>query len=328
MKKVRTPDYNYDFNPETGLFVRWGKTPDDDPKWSPLGAEIADIEISTICHGINGVPCAYCYKSNVGKGHNMSLNTFKKIFKNLPTNITQIAFGIGDIDSNPDMLDIFRYCRENGVIPNVTINGDRLSKYMVESLVEVCGAVAVSNHGNKDICYGAVKALTDAGLKQVNIHQVLCKETLDECYEVISDVETDPRLANLNALVFLSIKTIGRGRLMHKVSEEEFASVVELAMEFRIPFGFDSCSCNKFLRVTAHKHPELAIFAEPCESTLFSIYINVFGYVYPCSFAEEGNMWLGDATKTPLNTIWKSRKCNDFRKMLERSCRSCPIHDV
>ena len=61
-KRVRSEYYNYDFNKETGFFARWGKTFTDDPKLSPFGPEILDIEISVgECSG----NCSFCYKLNV-----------------------------------------------------------------------------------------------------------------------------------------------------------------------------------------------------------------------------------------------------------------------
>ncbi len=203
MKKVRTPDYNYNFNPKNGAFVRWGKTLKDDPTWSPLGPEIMDIEISTICHGI-GMPCTFCYKSNLAQGRNMSLETFKRMFDKFPPNLTQIAFGIGDIDGNPDMIGIFQHCRDNGVIPNVTINGARLTDGYANTLSQLCGAVAVSRYNPKDVCYDAVKKLTDLGMDQVNIHMLVSEQTFKGCLEVLDEIKTDPRLSKLNAVVFLA----------------------------------------------------------------------------------------------------------------------------
>lgn len=84
-KIVASPYYNYVFDKETGYFARWGETKEQDPWMSPLGPEIADIEISTVCNGIgkdmsNRKPCSWCYKSNTGCGENMTLDTFKKVF--------------------------------------------------------------------------------------------------------------------------------------------------------------------------------------------------------------------------------------------------------
>jgi len=94
-----SPEYNYVFNKLNGNMMSWGKTPDEDPDVCPYGPVIADIEISTICHGINGTPCSFCYKSNTAKGENMSFETFKKIFDILPKTLNQIAFGVGSISN-------------------------------------------------------------------------------------------------------------------------------------------------------------------------------------------------------------------------------------
>ena len=61
MKFCLSKHYNYAMNVRTGGFARWGKTKDHDPIMSVLGPELADIEISTICHGINGKPCKFCF---------------------------------------------------------------------------------------------------------------------------------------------------------------------------------------------------------------------------------------------------------------------------
>ena len=97
VKICRFTNYNYNFDKQTGFFARWGKTKEEDPKYSPVGPEILDLEISEICHGINGTPCKFCYKSNTGTGKNMSFETFKTIFCKMPKTLTQIAFGIGSI---------------------------------------------------------------------------------------------------------------------------------------------------------------------------------------------------------------------------------------
>jgi hypothetical protein len=67
-KYFKSSNYNYRFNLNNGFFARWGKTFDHDPPYSPFGPEIADIEISTICPGIDGIHCPYCYKANTKTG--------------------------------------------------------------------------------------------------------------------------------------------------------------------------------------------------------------------------------------------------------------------
>ena len=180
MKRVRTPEYNYNFNESNGYFERWGKNYLDDPQYSPIGAEILDLEVSTICHG----GCTHCYKSNVAKGKNMTFKTFKIVFDKMPKTLTQIAFGIGDFYGNPDLPKMFEYCRKNNVVPNITVHGFDIDENAVNILAKYCGAVAVSNYG-KESCYGTVKKLTDAGMNQINIHQLLSEETLILAYKLL-----------------------------------------------------------------------------------------------------------------------------------------------
>ena len=76
--------YNYFFNKKNGYFMRWGKQKEDNPDFAPF-PEIADMEISTICHGIpneKGIltPCPFCYKGNTSIGKNMTLEEFKVVF--------------------------------------------------------------------------------------------------------------------------------------------------------------------------------------------------------------------------------------------------------
>jgi len=305
-KILESENYKFVFDKKTGRFARWGKTQEDDGDLSLGLPEIADIEISTICHGINGKPCAFCYKANSGSGKNMTLETFKKLFHKLPLTVGQIAFGIGDIDSNPDMFDIFEYSRAHGVIPNVTVNGWNIGDY-AERLSNVLGAIAVSNY-DYDLCCTAVKQLTDTGMTQVNIHNFLSQETLEQTWKLLKNVKTDPRLAKLNAIVMLSLKKQGRAKSgFNRVSDEDFKELVFYALENNIGFGFDSCTAAKFadvIRDTKY-YASTKDMIEPCESTLYSVYINCDAEMFPCSFGEGADDW-----KEGLNVL----ECNNFLK--------------
>ncbi len=331
IKEVNSEDYNYIFNRKTGFFVRWGKTIKDDPEYSPYGPEIADIELSTTC--TKG--CNFCYKSNKGKGKNMTLETFKQVFDKLPENLTQIAFGIGDIDANPDLFKIMWYCRENAIIPNITINGERMTNYDYERLAGVCGAVAVSSY-DKNTCYSAVKQLTDRGMTQINIHALLAQETLSNCMDLLTDRATDYRLAKLNAIVFLWLKPIGlRNKYSMLKSMPKYKALIQKAMKNNISFGFDSCTASNFLKATkTHKNFEYyKTVSEPCESTLFSIYISVDGLAFPCSFAETAYRGVNVNCDNFIDDVWNSEEFVNFRRQLinnkdDNGCRQCIIYNL
>lgn len=327
-KAVSSENYNYMFNKKSGLFHRWGAEPKDDPDYSPFGCEIADIEIGTSC----SQGCKFCYKSNTPVGKNMSYETFVKIFNKLPKTLTQIAFGIGDIDGNPDLWKIMRHCREHGIIPNITINGFRMNQNPEYDgrLAEICGAVAVSLY-DYDICYNEVQALGKLGMKQVNIHCLLSEETFGKCMQVAEDSLRNSRLKkNLNAIVYLWLKPKGRGKVLHQVSKQNYERLLKYLTKNNIRFGFDSCSAPHAMKYL----PDFKECIEPCESTLFSVYINVDGKAFPCSFSEGGEFEGIDMLEVEsFDDVWFSGEFQRFRhKLIENKdangCRMCPVYNL
>jgi len=333
----RSAEYNWNFNLKTGFFARWGRTFEEDPNTAPC-CEILDIEVSTICN--NG--CDACYKSNTGSGRNMSLETFSRILKSMPMNLTQIALGIGDIDANPDLYAMMAFAREIGVVPNITINGRNISEQHYNQLSRLCGAVAVSHYN--DGCFDAVQELTTRGLDQVNIHQILSKETTQECFDLINRAANDPRLAKLNAIVFLLLKPKGKRNALTPVTDNTvYRDLLLLANEKGIGIGMDSCGAPSLMK-SCENIPKIRdvirVCAEPCESTCFSIYVSVDGEVYPCSFCEGTPGWeTGIAIKESMVDVWNNDRIVAWRNNLinstkdcicdfKQGCRSCPVFDI
>jgi len=335
----RTKYYNFNFDKKTGYFERYGRTKktEDDPAYSPIGPEIADIEVTTICHGINNKPCAFCYKSNTSNGKNMSYDTFVKLFHKLPRTVTQIAFGVDSrAESNPDLFKIMDYCRNNNynkVVPNITVA--EISDEIADKLASVCGAVAVSRSSDKNICYNSVKKLIDRGLKQVNIHVMISEETYNNALETLKDKITDKRLADLNAIVFLSLKKKGRGIGFTPLSTEKFRKLVNFAFKHDIGIGFDSCSSGFFLETIKDlpNKEKLTESVESCESFgLFSSYFNVDGEYFPCSFVEGECEWENGLNVLNCNDflkdIWYHPLVNEGRKRSIESAKECPLDFV
>ena len=345
VRLISHPHYNFFFDYINGYSYRCGKSIQDDPLFSPIGPEILDMEISTIC----SQGCEFCYKSNTSKGKNMSYHTFRKIFDKMPPNLTQIAFGIGDLDGNPHLKNILNYCdgnvnsQKHYVVPNITINGYNLTDDYIQLFVDCCGAVAVS-HYEDDVCFDAVHRLIRGGMKQVNIHQMLSEETYEDSIRLMKSYLKDDRLKGLKAIVFLSLKTKGRGITYTPLSQSGMNQLVKFAFKHNVPIGFDSCSTLKFFR-SIQDHPNKINFkttAEPCESSLFSSYINVNGEFYPCSFIEGSmNNWLnGEGIDVIhcndfLEDVWYHDKTKQFREQLlqtsqnnECDCRECPVFKI
>jgi MoaA/NifB/PqqE/SkfB family radical SAM enzyme len=349
VKLVRSENYNYNFNKNTGYFERWGKLKKDDPQFA-FANEILDIEITDICAGprrscdktgdtgytYKRVPCEFCYKSNTPNNKkNMSLDNFKIILDKMKVHniINQLAFGAdAQAESNPDLWAMADYARANGVIPNITVAD--ISDEVADKLVKVMGAVAVSRYADKSVCYDSVKKLADRGLKQVNIHQLVCVETLDQVKETFRDSKTDERLKGLNAIVMLSLKKKGRGVGYNSLSQEQFKELVDLAFDSHISIGFDSCGCGKFLLSIKGRpdYKELEMLTEPCESGIFSSYIDVNGNFFPCSFAEGTENWKDGLDvihcENFVKDIWNHPRVIEFRNTLLKCGRNCPLYNV
>lgn len=336
-KHVRSKSYNYDFDARTGRFARWGATQAEDPVCAPA-PEIADIEVSTACHGVHG-PCKFCYKNNTTTGVNMTLDEFKVVLSKFPKTLTQFAAGISDVDANPELYEILQHSRNSGVVPNITINGARMTERDYTELARLCGAVAVS-HYDDDVCYDACAKLTAAGCKQVNIHQLLSEETYDECLKTVQDRAQDPRLKDVRSIVFLTAKPKGRGDCLTPVrSVSKYRALIDTALAAGTGFGFDSCSAPLFLAAMRDdvNYAEYQMLAEPCESMLFSIYVDAKGYVWPCSFladSEFPRIKLADVED--ISAVWQHPAVLEWRARLLATatsdnalvggCRECPAY--
>ena len=338
-KICKSSDYNFIFNKKTGFFARWGKTKEDDPIYAP-SPEMLDLEISAgnigtkeqMCKG----KCQFCYKKNNSGTepiYNMTFDEFKIIFDKIPIEILgQIAFGIMNISTNPDFFEMMKYTKEHGVIPNYTCHGLDMTPEYADKTAELCGAVAVSLI-NKEKTYDTIKMLTDRNMTQINCHYMLSMETYERAFEIVDDISTDLRLKKFNAIVFLQYKAKGR-------NPDSFHSVLDIAKYKKltnycekkgIRYGFDSCSGPIFIEslIDTPNKEFTELFVEPCESFLFSFYINCKGVGYPCSFVEGVEEGIDVINcNNFLKDIWYSPQSFQWRKKLLCNNRNCPVYNL
>lgn len=346
LKGYVSEGYNFIFNRKTGLFKRWGTSLEDDPIRCEFGPEILDLEISKGggCLG----NCPFCYKNNGGDKEiiNLSLDSFKKILSKFNLKIlTQIAFGIMNFNSNPDFFPMMEHARRNGIIPNYTTHGLDMTPEYAQKTVKLCGAVAVSVV-DIEKTLDAVKMLTDAGMKQVNIHYMLSEETYESALKFLEIVCNDQRIKKLNAVVFLQYKPKGRGTNKYTALTDykKLKVLRHKAVGYNISIGFDSCSAPLCMR--GIDNVDTLAYIEPCESGLFSSYINAEGMFFPCSFTEGTSGWVNGLDVLNCDSftkdIWNSPRMNNWRDKLlskktkevchnckvEKQCRVCPVYDL
>ena len=334
LRGVFSPGYNYLFDVDTGEFARWGETLEDDPERCEFGPEIADIEISEgDCTG----RCPWCYKSNPdNNGKHMTLDTFKKVLDLFPATLTQVALGLTDLDANPDLLDIMRYCLDNDVVPNFTTAGFGATPALVKATASMAGAVAVSVYPHtKEKAYETIRMFQAEGMDQVNIHLLYHDGNMDFVYSVLDDVrnkEVEP-----NAVVLLGLKPKGRGSNMKPLSPGRFTTLINWCLKNELPMGFDSCSATKFLKavddlgIKGEQREYFHTVAEPCESGLFSIYVSRDAKVYPCSFTEDTVKAINLALFEPgefTEEIWNHIVMEGWRDVLLHNKRACPAYNI
>lgn len=341
VKIVKSPEYNTYFRKSDGLFLRWGKTEDEDPNFSPFGPEILDLEISSgKCSG----NCKFCYKQNSidEQEYNMTFEQFKVIFDKMPKVLTQIAFGLCDMHTNPDTFKMMRYAREHGVIPNFTTNGKDATDCVAELSARLCGALAVSIV-DKEKSYNAIKLFSDtverlgdkATLKQQNIHQLLSMETFEKAKQIVVDIATDPRLKNVNAIVFLQYKHKNPNSPFHSMLDPiKYRELVDHCEKYKVNYGFDSCSQKLFLTaVKDHKNYKMfEQISEPCEGNCLSSYINCKGEYFICSFCEGMGEWKEGINAIEcddfIKDVWYSPLANKYRKIMLETDRKCPMYEI
>lgn len=334
--------YHCFFSKANGLNIRFGKTVDEDPNVCELGPEILDLEVSV--NGCVPVPgstnCRYCYKNNTNaKPTNMTFETFKQIVDSFPKNLSQIAFGITGLQTNPDLEKMFEYCRKIGIIPNVTTVGADMDEHMKDVLCHWCGAVAVSCYtGAKELCYKTIKELHDYAKEKynrdlhVNMHIVVSEDNMPHLREVLKDI-ADKKVDGLKSVVLLRIKPKGRAAYMNcRVSKDIYRELVAFCLDSKISFGFDSCSATPVMEVlTEFGHPELCASCEKCESSSLSAYINVFGQYWSCSFMEgrEDVIKPIDVLKYNHSYEWWNADSVKFVRQHTNCCKqSCPWYNL
>ena len=360
---LRSPNANYNFSKITGEMKTWGKTLEEDVEKFPAPT-ILDFEITTICYGIGGtedideefnkeigfqkkkgILCPFCYKSNSGfKGKNLSFEKFKQVFDKLPKSLTQVAFGADSkCKTNPDLWKMMEYARKNGVIPNIT--AAQVDKETAKLIHSLCGAAAISRYHDANIFAESVQNLTDLNTLDgkylaVNCHMMISEETYQRSLDLIEQVINDPRLSKLNAIVFLALKTKGRGASFHPLSQKKFNNLVQLCKDNHLNYGFDSCGSLKFFKsLSENEYDEMGKYIQPCESTLESSYINVDGEFFPCSFTEGTEGWGSGINIIECNDfvddVWNSPRTEEFRSKLlatkknnKFGCRNCPIYKI
>ncbi|MDD2534463.1 MAG: SPASM domain-containing protein [Eubacteriales bacterium] len=316
------------FNPQTGEYLRSGilDASGHDTGIDPFMASfphLLDVGVMGHCeHGLSG-QCGLagnrCYQSGEQINEpNMALSDFSEIVNQCRGKVFQFALGgRGDPDQHEHFAEILGRCRDNGIIPNLTTSGFRMTTQQANLIGQHCGAVAVSWY-RRDYTEQAVAKLLQANAR-VNIHFVLSPESIDEAIDLLAN-ERVP--AGINRIVFLLFKPIGQGQASDLLSFDQrtryFFSLMDTPYGLQ-KSGFDSCSAPGVLNCTQQVDP--ACF-DSCEAGRYSAYIAPDMHMVPCSF-DQAHTWQVSLRSHTILQAWNSPEFSRFRQFFQSACPQC-----
>jgi hypothetical protein len=167
-KTVVGPDYSYIFLKADKFFQRWGKSTEDDPLYSPIGPEVLDIKITS---NDEDIPV-------------MDIDTFKLIINKIPKTLTQVAFEIVDIQTNPDFVPMVKYCREIGIEPSFIFIGPDFEGELAEKIIKFStdlDIIAVNNHVNENTLFSSCINV-EGGLLNMDIDVLAVADYIGEVW--------------------------------------------------------------------------------------------------------------------------------------------------
>lgn len=334
------------FNDETGFYMRSGiytdtKLTDEDPFMRKFPG-LLDIGIMGGCTLASAGLCksggdgSACYQGGRpwNPDNDMKYTDYCKIIdEGAEKGLQQVALGgAGNPNDHADFINILRYTREKGIVPNYTTAGYQMTEEMFEATKKYCGAVAVSWYG-QDFTVDALNRFIKYGCK-TNIHFVLSRNTIRKAINMLmtNRIAYDNKkfsLEGINAIIFLFHKPIGKGTYDNTLSpyneedEEDFKNFIKIVEHDNRSYkiGFDSCTIPGIINYST-KIDRNSI--DTCEGGRFSAYISANMYMYPCSFDQKG-FWKVNLKEEgmTIEKAWHSREFESFRNVLRFSCETC-----
>lgn len=317
-----SPNYNFIGDRNNGTTFRWGRYLKEDPKSSPW-PELADISISNKC----SKGCGFCYRDSTTDGGLMTLGQYSKVLDQLTSPVWgppfQVALGGGEPTEHPHLIQILKETQKRQIIANLTTNGYSVSREHIEAFKKLCGAVAISTISINPELQANIQKLISAEIR-TNLHFVLSESSIELAIDILRG-KFDPELKGLNAIVFLTHKTMGRANskdnLQSNKKLEMFLSLIDKSQS-KLRFGFDACFVPLLLKYTNIDQR----FVDSCECGFFSVYVDEKLNVKPCSFAK-GDEWTFDLSRNNFANIWEI-KFEPYRNAITRSCTiNCGIKD-
>lgn len=279
-----------DYQDNKRLALRLSETAD--MELIPEHPELVDIKLTDVCH----IGCAWCYQDSTSDSLHGDLETIKTVIRSLNPQITEVAFGGGDVLQHPNIVEILEYSRECGLTSsNITMNWQSVMRYSnkVKEVMPLLDAIGVSITGK-----GQIKQVVEK-LKEID-----CFTPSRICFHVIPDLYSKEMILKIlcelkeysseSDVLFLGYKTNGRGKSVQPVHVQDIDEIIEYIIENKISLQCDTKFVKDYLEVVKKVSSKLTYDIKEGE---YSMNIDCVEKIY---------------TQSSYNLEFKGNIANDF----------------
>lgn len=287
--------------------------------------------------------CKMCQRFDLGvKLDHMALEDFKKILNNIGNAKYVVLTGWGEPLLHPDLYEMIRLCKDNGLNVRFTSNGNLLTSEVGEKLINagldaITFSVDAINVADNQVGHPIMEQLDNikSFVKQIKDKNAKVEVYLQSTYhkdkeQDLFDVVDFGKEIGVNRVRFsrLDIRFHEFPRPSFKDEKKLIKQIEEKIKDSSIGIDFlphvASDGLSKF--VFKLTNPFLHRFGKYCLRTYNDIYINVEGKATPCCGLPKHA--LGDAKEKTIKEIWNEPAFKNFRKNQLKVCGKCDVLKV
>lgn len=289
-----------------------------------------------------GMHCPGCYVSSGENAEDeLSFTELKDVIDVLSNKgVFHIAFGGGEPTMHPQLIELAEYCREKGIVPNITTNGVAITEELAKRF-SVFGQIHVSLDGLQEYYdeEGSNKSFKDIDrgirlLRKHNQHVGLNVVMNKDNFSIIPDIAKYAEGLRLEGILLLRYKPAGRakeGYLEKRLTAEQNLEFYELLLRLHKDHKINvcvDCSCVPLFSSRRIFRKALEFFSvNGCDAGNVLIGVDPRGRMNACSFSSEdaGSIFMFDKC---WDANREFKKFRDWTADAKEPCRSCRYLDV
>lgn len=313
-----------------------GKEPDMNNTVDLKAPESVHLSITGKCN----LNCPLCYEINgeVPKAEMDKEDIFTLIDDLARMKVFQLAIGGGEPFLREDIYEIIGYCRNNGIVPNITTNGTLINDDVISKIKDYVGGISVSLNGYSpktnvgrdkryfdNIIHG-IKLLLEADIP-TGVNFLLTKGSLDH-------IDITFRFLKKLGIEWINVLRFKQGSIkgpltQYLLSNEDMEKLKRALDRWGqvMRINVDTAFTCLMYDVAVHRLKEKAVYG--CVAGIRFCTVDCNGDVYPCSFFKNNEYKVGNVVKDDFRDMWLNSaifgKFRTMRDKLKGKCSDCKI---